>query len=304
VNLIIDTHVHLGDVLFGKNITFQQGVVKRDHHCFLEKLENNDNIPYPEMLEADPIVLAESILNEEQARNNAGSLENLAKSLDRNTVDFAWALPIVPNISFEEILAASKLDPRIVPFTGIDFRLGEAAAEKLARDSENGAGGLKVHPILQRRAMDDPLVFHCLEAWKKTKKPVIFHTYRYEYFHPEQACMNAPDYGSNLNFLRVARHFPELIMIAAHSGGPFDFSEILSGKDMKNLYVDVSFQPADVIRAFIKEFGPERVLFGSDWPWGCQETPIRLIKQAADGDQTVEDLLLYKNALRVAKGEF
>ncbi|MDR0518548.1 MAG: amidohydrolase family protein [Clostridiales Family XIII bacterium] len=301
--MIIDTHAHLGDVLFGKNITFKQNVTTRDHHNLLSLLEENDNVPFPGFLEMDPDTVSESILNEEQARNNTATLQNMQSSLDRNGIDKIWVLPILPTVGFEELLAASKLDERIVPFTGIDFALGEAAVDKMLRDAENGAGGLKVHPILQCRPMDDPLLLGALDAWKQTGKPVIFHTYAYEYYHPEEAYRNRPDYASNTKFVELAKQFPELTMIAAHAGGPFDFGEILEGKEVKNLYVDTSFQSEEVIRMFLREFGPERVLFGSDWPWGCQETPLRLVSKAADKDQRVLDLLFFENASRLMKGE-
>jgi predicted TIM-barrel fold metal-dependent hydrolase len=301
--LIVDTHAHLGDVLFGRNITFRQNVVKRDHHDLLKRLEDNDNLPYPGFLETDPVVLEESILNEEQARNNTATLQNLQASLDRNQVDQIWVLPIVPRTGFEEILAASKLDSRIVPFTGIDFSLGDAAADKVLRDAERGAGGLKVHPILQQRPMDDPLILRVLEAWKTVGLPVIFHTYRYNYYHPEQAYMNNPEYGSNARFLELVARFPEITMIAAHAGGPFDFAELLAGKDLGNLCVDTSFQTKEVIQTFIREFGPERVLLGSDWPWGYQEPSIRLVRQATFGNEKLAEAICSGNALRIMKGE-
>lgn len=297
--MIIDTHTHLGDILFGKNITFRQNVVSRDHHDLLRRLEENDNIPYPEFLETPEDVLMESILNEEQARNNTATLQNMQASMDRNGVDRVWALPILPMTGFEELLAASKLEPRILPFTGIDFALGEAAVDKALADAEKGACGLKVHPILQQRPIDDALTLRTLEAWESTGKPVIFHTYSYQYYHPEQAYMNKPEYGSNTKFVELAARFPKLTMIAAHAGGPFEFGQILDGRDLPNLYVDVSFQAAEAIEMFFEGFGPERVLLGSDWPWGCMETPIRLLKKISDGNPGLADKLLYKNALRL-----
>jgi predicted TIM-barrel fold metal-dependent hydrolase len=53
---------------------------------------------------------------------------------------------------------------------------------------------------------------------------------------------------------------------------------------------------------FVREFGVERVLFGSDWPWGCQETPLRLVEQAADGDKAIEEAVFSGNAAKIMKG--
>ena len=46
-----------------------------------------------------------------------GSLEATQKALDENHIDYAVSLPVMPNSSFEEALAASKLEPRLLPFT-------------------------------------------------------------------------------------------------------------------------------------------------------------------------------------------
>lgn len=51
-----------------------------------------------------------------------GSLEATQKALDENHIDYAVSLPVMPNSSFEEALAASKLEPRLLPFTSADFR--------------------------------------------------------------------------------------------------------------------------------------------------------------------------------------
>lgn len=298
----IDSHAHLGDVLFGKNITFKQNVVRHDEYKFLAMIEENAN-HMPQELEAiDPNVLKKAILDEEQARNSIATLQNMQNALSKNHVDQIWVLPILPHVGFEEILAASKLDERICPFTCIDFDLGQDAVQKAIQDAENGAVGLKVHPVLQNRHMQDEIILNVLQAWQKTKKPVIFHTYSYEYHHAEESARNSPQYGSNLTFVEVVKTFPSLQMIGAHAGGPFDFGQLLDAKEVKNLYVDISFQAGEVVSQFVDAFGPERVLFGSDWPWGCMETPIQIIKDVCKGDAALERQLFYENAASLIKG--
>lgn len=296
---IIDSHAHLGDILWGKNITFKQNVRKRDHHNYLDMLEDNMMIPPAIYDEVDPVEFAESALNEEQARNNVATLQNMQKSLDDNGVSEIWVLPVLPHVGFEEVLAASKLDDRIVPFTCIDFSLGKDAGKKLLEDVKNGAMGLKIHPILQRKSMLSDEVSEALKAWEDTGKPVICHTYSFQYFHPEESFRNAPEFGSNLDFLELASGFPGINFVAAHSGGPADYPQLWEGAGMDNVYVDTSFQAVEVVKSFIERYGEDRVLFGTDWPWGNEATPIKVIEAACEGDREMEEKIFYRNAERL-----
>lgn len=299
---IIDSHAHLGDILYGKNITFKQNVRKRDHHNFLEMLESNMMLPPKEYETVDPAVLEESILNEEQARNATATLQNMQNSLNQNGISKIWVLPVLPHVGFEEILAASKMDERIVPFTCVDFDLGSKAGEKLLHDAANGAMGLKLHPVLQRKSLFSDEVSEALTVWEKTGKPVITHTYAYNYFHTEEKYRNAPEYGSNLDFLKLVERFPNINFVGAHSGGPFDFAQLWEGSHLKNLFVDTSFQSVTVVKEFIKRFGPTRVLFGTDWPWGTQRTPIKVVEEVCNGDLELESMIFYKNAENLLGG--
>jgi uncharacterized protein len=300
---IIDSHTHLGDILYGKNIIFKQNVRKRDHHNYLEQLEDNLNVFPEEYTKIDPAILLEtiqnfeeSILNEEQARNGTATLQNLQASMAKNNVSAAWVLPVLPNVGFEDILAASKMEPRVIPFTCIDFDLGGYAGKKILQDSDNGAAGLKIHPILQRKSLLSNEVSEALKAWEGTGKPVVCHVHRYKYFHPEESYRNAPEFGSNADFLKLVAKFPHINFVGAHAGGPADYPQLWDGANLKNLYIDTSFQPAVVIKEFINKFGPDRVLYGSDWPWGREDAPIKIVEDACGGNKEIEEKVFFKNA--------
>lgn len=300
---IIDSHTHLGDILYGKNIIFKQNVRKRDHHNYLDQLEDNLNVFPEEYLTIDPAILEEtlrnfeeSVLNEERARNSTATLQNMQVSMAKNEIASAWVLPVLPHVAFEDILAASKLEPRIVPFTCIDFDLGSGAGNKILQDVGRGAAGLKIHPILQRKSLLSAEVSEALKVWEETQKPVICHVHRYKYFHPEESFRNAPEYGSSADFLELVAKFPNINFVGAHAGGPADFAQLWEGAELKNLFVDTSFQPAAVIKEFLARFGSKRILYGSDWPWGREDAPIKIVKEACGGNRIIEDHVFHKNA--------
>lgn len=298
---IIDSHAHLGDLLYGQSIIFKQNVKERDYHDLLVEMEYNDmTLPkdYADMPEDE---VAERIRIEERVRNGMATLQHMQKTLEENQVESIWMLPVIPNVSFEDVLAASLLDNRVIPFTGIDFALGDGASKKLMADVQKGARGLKIHPILQRQRMLGDQVIDCLKAWEDTGMPVIFHAYPYAYFHPEEAYRNNPEFGSNADLITLAKMFPDINFISAHGGGMFTYEELYPAADLENVYTDTSFQPAEIIRGFIKRFGPKRVLFGSDWPWGIQEPIINIVRNACDGDQELENRIFYQNAVDILK---
>lgn len=298
-NEIIDAHAHLGDILYGYNIIFKQNIQKRDYHDLLERVEDNLMNELEEFDHMDPEEIEERCLNENHARNGTATLQNMQISLEKNRIGSIWVLPITPHVCFEDILAASLMDKRIVPFTCIDFSLKEQAGNKLIADVKNGAKGLKIHPILQRKSLLSKDVLDALSSWESTRLPVIVHSHPYQYYFPEEAFRNAPEFGSNYDLLNLAEMFPKINFIAAHAGGWLNYGEILKGAHLKNLYVDTSFRKAAVIEQFLESFGPERVMFGSDWPWGRQEAPLQIIKEVCKGDEELENILFHETAMRL-----
>jgi len=70
-----------------------------------------------------------------------------------------------------------------------------------------------------------------------------------------------------------------------------------------NVSVDISFQSPEKIRDLLNSFGPGRVMYGSDWPWGGRKTPVKTVKIACRGDRALERKILYENAAGLLKME-
>ena len=114
-----------------------------------------------------------------------GSLEATQKALDENHIDYAVSLPVMPNSSFEEALAASKLEPRLLPFTSADFRLPIPEMKaKLKRDIIRGAKGLKLHPILQNVPLTDERTYAAVEVFGEMGLPITSHCGINDYYKP------------------------------------------------------------------------------------------------------------------------
>lgn len=130
---------------------------------------------------------------------------------------------------------------------------------------ELGLKGLKIHPDMQRFALDSPESMNMFAAIEG-ELPIIIHTgdYRYKYSGPRQ-------------MKRVLDAFPKLVCVCAHLGGWSEWDEaceILTGYE--NAYVDTSSSlyalSPEKARKIVRCFSRERVLFGTDYPmWNPAE---------------------------------
>ena len=157
----------------------------------------------------------------------------------------------------EFIAAAQAAHPEFIGFGTVHADCADLKAE-VDHIVELGLHGIKIHPDSQRFDLDCPQMME-VYAYIEGRLPVIMHTgdYRYDYSHPRR-------------LVRVLDEFPRLVVDAAHFGG---WSIFEKGYDLlrdKRCFVDCSssFHWLGVRRAreLIELYGPDRVLFGADFP--------------------------------------
>ncbi len=98
--------------------------------------------------------------------------------------------------------------------------------------------------------------------------------------------------------------FPNLKLVVAHLAYPHIKDLLALAPRHKNLYTDISFimrhSPVsdEAFCDIIKTFGPDRVLFGSDFPWSDPEKDAaRLLKFKLD--KTELEMVAWKNAMNL-----
>ncbi len=299
--MIIDSHGHLGDILYpgGGALIFKKGVKKRFVLDIATIAEKQLHRGMPDLLVK---LLMDVLTRGERARNDTATLENLRKSMDRAGVDKMVCLPLPPHVTFDDLRRAAELDAGVIPFTGVDFSQGNDLEAALSRDVAAGARGLKLHPIIQKEALNSKRTFEAVEAFAPHGLPVLFHSGEFSYYlGEEKARKQIPSYGA-IHYARdLVAAFPAVDFIAGHAGmfQVEDVIAMLGGRS--NVYVDVTFQSPATVRRLIEVFGPEKVLYGSDWPWGNHEPPIKIVRKACRGDKTLEDLIFHDNATRLLK---
>lgn len=195
--------------------------------------------------------------------------------------------------SINEFIAKSVADSN-GRFTGLGALHpdSEDMAGDISKIKELGLHGVKLHPDIQRFAVDDPKCFEMYRLCSENKLPILMHTgdYRYDFSNPDRV-------------ERVLKSFPELTLIGAHMGGWSVWDEAVKKlAKYENLYVDCSstfsFTSIETAKNSINGYGADRVLFGSDYPmW----SPIDELKTFLDLGLSYEDVekILSKNAIKV-----
>ena len=299
---IIDVHSHLGDILYpnGGELIYKENVsmpkmfdLQAVNEKGLNRTYGLGSLPYT--------VLGYWATKAERARNFTATLANMQKSLDEAEVSYTVCLPIAPNVTYDDLAKARKLDARIIPFTSIDFTLEGKAKAKVVKDMSEGAFGLKLHPIIQNHRLDDPMVLDVLQGFEGYKRPVLIHAGMSNYYLGAEKGRNTPENGKIHYVEALIRAFSSIDFIVGHAG-LFQVEEVMTRlKGLKNVWVDTSFQSPEVIRELIETFGPERVMYASDWPYGYRLPHIKTVKVACRGDQALEELLFYENAKSLLK---
>ncbi|MGD1992062.1 MAG: amidohydrolase family protein [Anaerolineae bacterium] len=207
------------------------------------------------------------------ARQTAGEL---IQHMDETGVDrcvaFTW--PQWPDNGY--VAQAARQHPdRILPFACVNPYAPAATIELEGLLGEAGFMGLKLHPFLHGYPLDQwELVGPLLEICRSHQVPIIAHG------------MADNPYTMPLQFGEIAVQFPDVPLIMAHSGFLWGIEQALRvAQRCPNIYLETSVIDATDVILFVSELGPERVIMGTDTPFGFIDLEMQKIERAiADPD--------------------
>jgi hypothetical protein len=194
--------------------------------------------------------------------------------MDQGGVQMAVLQGHPPNAGFisanDEIAAIVQRHPgRLLAFAGVNPFDGAKAVAELERCVRElgfvGCGEFGYMDILDERCF--PIYQKCIEL----DVPILIH---FGFTLP-----TAPlKYGDPVPLDEVAQRFPELKIVAAHCAFPWFWQLAVVAARRPNVYVDVSALAEvpeaarlQTILTFLN-LGADRVLFGSDFPFGSPAT--------------------------------
>ncbi len=171
----------------------------------------------------------------------------------------------IPNGEVAEHVA--KAPDRLLFFAAID-PLSPTYWEELEQcHQELGAVGVKMAPLYQNVHPQDSRCYEIYRYCVKYGLPILFHT-------GTSFVSGTPlDYSRPVHFDAVAVDFPDLTMILAHLGHPWEGETIAVIRRHANVYADLSalyyrpWQFYNSMRLLVEYKTDAKVLFGSDYPF-------------------------------------
>jgi uncharacterized protein len=200
-------------------------------------------------------------------------------------------------LSNDRVLKAAQRWPELLcPFSRVDARDAAASIDELERVRAAGTRGVKIHPLFDRVNPRAPETAEVLASLSGTGLPVLVHTNRGENSHPSH-------WGP------LFRDLPDVPFVLGHAGF-FEWRSALElACSLPNVYVETSLSSVLILEKIAEFAPPERILFGSDAPYGDHRGGFENLRQAilraAPPDpQAALDLAFHKNAERLVGRTF
>lgn len=178
--------------------------------------------------------------------------------------------------------AVARYPDKFVGFAYVDPRRPDYMGELRHAVGTLGLKGVKYGPIYNGVALDDPRMEPVYDLCEVNNLPLTMHmgtTYTRLY---------KADLGRPLHVEDVALRRPGLKLVMAHMGHPWFEDCVAIIRKQPNVYADMSalyyrrWQFYNVMMAIQEYQVPDKVFFGSDYPFSTPEEAIELTRQVLD----------------------
>lgn len=252
--MVIDIHYHLDE----RMMTIEKLLKKMDENG-VDRIALMAQIVDPLPVSGEPVILfLQFLLSHRITRKIAEML--LANFTDNGDIKLPGGqFRIYPELDNEKVFSAVKKYPG--RFFGWVFvnpeSMNDPVEEYTKFKNIKGFAGVKAHPFWHRY----PVVKLAPVAGVAASDgmPLLMHA----------------GFGEHGDFAALRKKIPELKMILAHAGFPHFSDTWKRIKNDKKILVDLSssyYVSSRVIREAVTYLGPERCLFGTDGPFGHQES--------------------------------
>jgi len=228
----------------------------------------------------------------------SGTIKGLLASMNKADIDVSVLCPIATKPEqVKGILdwCDTVRSDRIEPFPSIHPQTPDPLSW-LEKFADGGYAGIKLHPMYQNFAADDPAMFVVYGACAELGLAVAFHC------GLDIAFADDDDRATPRRIRNIIDRFPDLNLIATHMGGwrQWDLAgELLVGTPV---YLETSLSLAELepqaAADMIRAHGANRVLLGSDWPWAIQKENIAILNSLGLNEADLRHIL-WSNAAKL-----
>lgn len=294
---IIDFHTHLALAYLAPMRIDLFKLHERTEHILpdyaeinLEKYANKDYTP--ELLKRMHRIVAKQVFSKEGA-HKTHNVAHLTREMNDlgivNAVILPVDLPVISNNAKIYAKAAKKAN-KLIPF-GCVHPFSWSIKRTLKKQIKMGIKGVKYHPMAQNIRPDHRLAFKLYQLCGERNLPVLWHCgpVGIESQGGRERCQVKHYWPA------VARN-PKTTFILGHSGALQMDLALKMAKKYPNTYCDLACQSLPSIRKIINELDPDRILFGSDWPWYHEGLTLSKVLIATEGKEELRRKILYENA--------
>jgi hypothetical protein len=228
-----------------------------------------------------------------------GALESLKEHMAKDGVSLSINAPIATKpeqvISINrKMIEYNKAGGNVICFGTMHpffYKTGNVE-EELEFIARNGIKGIKMHTEYQEFYPDDGTVRKVYAACEKNGLVILFHA------GADAAYDFSSTHGTPKRFAAMIKANPKLKAILAHMGGFRMWDQVYRELVGKNVYFDTAYSSEmddGVFKGMIKEHGPDKVLFGTDFPWERAAAIIEKINKCVE-DPSGREKIFHKNA--------
>lgn len=236
-----------------------------------------------------------------------GTAEDLSARLRASGIDLGVVLPVVTRPGqFDTVNAfAAQLCTvdGLISFGGIHPD-DETPEVHLQAIKDMGLCGVKIHPDYQGVYIDDPRYIRIAREAVRLGLILVTHAGVDDGFPEETHC---PPHRAARFLDAVYRDNEDASgkIVFAHGGGNRQFAEVIRHLAGRDVYFDLSYilsyASPDAVMEVIRSHGSERILFGTDCPWGDPAAFVRFVQALPLTENEREDIF-HRNARRLLFG--
>jgi uncharacterized protein len=217
------------------------------------------------------------------------ALQELFENETAAGIEYAVVMPSpTPKPDNAALFETAHADRRTVLCCQVNPNFGDAAFAEIRRArTDFNMRILKIMPSIYQVHLTGPLAKRLMDTARELQMVVNIHSGS-EISHP-------------LAIGVLARRYPDVPILMDHMGyREWTSDAIEAARDNPNLYLGTTIaavEPTTVERA-VRELGPERVVFGSNWPNVYSDLAAEAIRRRKLGSE-VEELIFGGNLARI-----
>ena len=227
-----------------------------------------------------------------------GTVKGLLSSMDRAGIEKSVVLNIATKPSQVKDIIKWCLEiksERIIPFASI--HPGNTELDELFKKIKGeGLTGIKLHPMYQDFYADDEKMHPIYDGLQRYGLTALFHC-GYDIAFPGDTRASVE------RIMNVKKRFPSMKLIASHTGGWKDWSSVLGQMAGCDIYIELSMtsqymDDISILGRILEKHPPDKILFGTDSPWGDQKREVEFFKKYFS-DELLREGVFCLNAERI-----